>query len=582
MFTVQDFIDLLNYLKTGTTDTALDPNTMVLAKAERATTTSLFSDKLDASVFMSEDYKRLRLFLMDWYAAHKTMVSTQKRAHDVFSLPKSHLNELMASFGFDIELDNISVVNEANFFLDLVNLYKIKGSPKSLIQLLGYYGMSRMDLLEYWLQYDESGNLIFRPNIVISSETELEAAQSSDIPYESMVKDDPHWFITREQIEALFNNKQISFPIKSPYFGIRPLYYLTDIMAITAIVVRKCIDEYNQITYGVITELPKEVNISKLNYRVSLLELYLTCDYLLNTCYGYDTGITGQLFTCYDGTNSDYLTIVDEYNSYITRPSSRAERDQKLTEFTNLFSKPRSEAIITTFTKSGEILTALSPTLKSTIDVWVDAGRGEDLLAGCLKDLSDWVSENISTFYSNFSSFILGIESLEFLTNIINFFKPYRAREFLNDSGLIIKNPLADYMLVEDTDPDIIIDSTFIDWDTPNSVPGLLEEATEDIPDNRHYYSRTRLDQGSYFDIGTAMDPIENPVLTYINDTILDVLNSHPSDSTSQVHVDYTLDSTGDVQIVLTTGGFVDFDSDGCFDSPYVSDACQIYVLPSS
>ena len=113
----------------------------VLAKSEKTKASSLFSKTIDQPVFSTDDYFRLKSFLVDWYASVKTLTSSQTKTSDPFSIPDSHLDELFKSFGYDYSSDltigtGVTInKNKVNFFLDLVNLYKIKGTPKAMIKV---------------------------------------------------------------------------------------------------------------------------------------------------------------------------------------------------------------------------------------------------------------------------------------------------------------------------------------------------------------------------------------------------------------------------------------------------------------
>ena len=164
MFTINDFINLLKYFK-GTT-VEIDEKLIISAESALATTTSLFNDNIDTQAHLSDDYKRLKSFLIPWYSSIKSFINIQKTASDIRSLPESHLNTLLNSFGFTDALDHISAGNKVDFFYDLVNLYKIKGTPEAIERLLEYFGIPDIELIEYWLQYDSNGRLIFHPEKV--------------------------------------------------------------------------------------------------------------------------------------------------------------------------------------------------------------------------------------------------------------------------------------------------------------------------------------------------------------------------------------------------------------------------------
>ena len=167
MFSINDFFKILSYLKDSTAPSDLDDVLKILSKSEQATAGQYFQNVLDQNAHMSTDYLRLRNYLIDWYASHKTILGTQKKVSDVFSLPSDHIDELIRSFGFTGPLGELTRDNKINFFYDLVNLYKIKGTPQSIVKSLSYFGLTDLDLVEYWLQKNSSGQLVFSPEYCI-------------------------------------------------------------------------------------------------------------------------------------------------------------------------------------------------------------------------------------------------------------------------------------------------------------------------------------------------------------------------------------------------------------------------------
>ena len=116
MFTQDDFIQLFRYLKGDSV--TLDPNLIILAENAYASSTSLFTNNLDLQCQMTDDYMRLREFLITWYSTHKTFVNLQSKVSDARSLPEDHLNILMNSFGYSAGLSEITYTNKLNLFYD--------------------------------------------------------------------------------------------------------------------------------------------------------------------------------------------------------------------------------------------------------------------------------------------------------------------------------------------------------------------------------------------------------------------------------------------------------------------------------
>jgi len=205
MFTLDDFWKIFEVIKGEDEVSDFSEIIKSIAKSEKGKATRLFSNTLDQVSFSSNDYLKFRNFLINWYSSLKTITSIQSNISDPHALPNDHLDELFRSFGFSYSSNILSlpssqyVVNQSkvNLFLDLVNLYKIKGTPASIIKVLSYYGLTDLDIFEFWLEKKSKSDLIFRGKI-ISQNTLYK--DDYIIPFESMVTDDPHWMLTKEQI----------------------------------------------------------------------------------------------------------------------------------------------------------------------------------------------------------------------------------------------------------------------------------------------------------------------------------------------------------------------------------------------
>ena len=364
MFSIYDFFKLLKYFKTGETKD-IDSNLIAHAEDSKAKTTTLFDESIDMICHLSDDYQRLKKFFIPWYASLRTFNSTMAKASDPRSLPEDHLNVLLNSFGFTTNLDQMTKSNKVDFLYDLVNLYKIKGTPESIGRVLSYFGISNIELFEYYLQYDDEYNLIFRPHKVIY-DPEYSTTIASDINLNDMIRLDPHWMLSADQINELFLRNRIAFPSKSPYYGIRPiLTYSGGTTAIPslALLFRHVQDYYTEYKSG--TTLAKDILLTFLRIESSMLDLYLGIIYMMHLLY-YQTNDSSDLsFLIYNGplTKIDpdtgkevertFEEICDEYESLTRRvdidpitelktQKTRAELAEDQKTFDSLYSRLRT------------------------------------------------------------------------------------------------------------------------------------------------------------------------------------------------------------------------------------------------
>lgn len=676
MFKLEDLWRILNYLKDGTDDPRLDENTKVLSKSEKEIARSLFTNTIDQPVFNTNDYKKLRKFIIDWYASHRTITSTQKNISDVFSLPDDHVNELFRSFGFNTGLTLVPLVTKVNLFLDLVNLYKKKGSPEAMIDILDYYGFTDADLIEYWLMKNESGDLIFRGESVRPAATGSTALLDVDVDYDVMTGDDPHWMLTKTQTETLINSNKINIPSKSPYFSLSSIFSLEKLTGALSILSRKVQDQYDDYINGI--SLPQDVTIKNVGYTVSILEAYLAAIYGFETHFSWTGNTTDLNFLCFNDTDlpsplyeaidglTDSLGNDISYN-YLTNytPTSRADRKEKLETFATYFTRSMSTNFLNSANVAGPLLNTINPSLKAEIDSWFLQSLGSDLITYLLGTIDIWIRKNIATKIPSIVITMLGFGFRDEVKEIISFFKPYRARLAFIDTTFSIDNPLTESVILEDLYNDII-NETIIDMpkaggadyqydtgayydigivndalyetitidplvDDTEIVTDIFELTSEDtfsdsvtitdefmfgyifqdyvchkigtdeeIPyyDGNWIYDCAGMidifqdeiyesitDSLSYNDI---LEEIRQEYLTdtltiqdsfYVGYPITDTMIGYSLDSTSLIQFSYTTDATAEINYMLTTGGFIDFDEDGAlFDINYAKDICEIYV----
>lgn len=531
MFSITDFLNLMKYFKTGETTSVtgtseIDSNLLISADDSKAKATDLFNDNIDLNCFATDDYKRLKNFMIPWYASLRTFISTMQTASDVRSLPEDHLNALFNSFGFVDGLTKITSSNKIDFFYDLVNLYKIKGTPECIGRVLSYFGFQNIELFEYWLQYDENKRLVFHPEKIISTiGYDLPAA---DVPFYSMVGLDPHWFLTADQINNLFLINKIAFPSKSPYFGIRPLlYFQGGIDGIIGLLVlyRIVQDAYYEIGEAKYRE--KNYLLEFLRIFVTVLDLYLGITYLMRKLYNRTNDSTDSSFMCYNGElmseTRTFQDIVDEHDNLIARANNQtiAELDANRILYDALYTRPVTTDFIRAIDRAGEILEVKNIELKNAIDAYYAEGKGEEVLAYLISDLVDWMRIYISPGVIDLASLILGFSSIEYIREVINFFKPYRARFILAENAYIFKDPLHDAVICEDEIRTIRIREQILDWDTANST-ACCDDSTACL-----YYSRETYDCGSEFDRGASTDSENDDPEMFITHNEYDHYNYH-------------------------------------------------------
>ena len=289
---------------------SLDSATRPLARSARDDANMLFSKTLDRMAFSSPDYSRLRNFLIDWYAALKTITIQQRNITDVYTHTHDMIEELIRSFGYNFLPQYLTLTQKQNFFLGLVELYQIKGSPESIMILLKALGIN-VEVYEYYLECykeettgddglyfdgDEAGTQRFLRFVGYSTETG-ERNDSMNYNYKTIVDNDPHWFYKdQKDILQFLKDDKLSLPTKTRYFSINPGTQLNILKGILSVICSKFVkdyDYYNSLSDGTTNPFPPEpslrlilLDVISSNYYITFFECMLAFCYVFNKYYG--------------------------------------------------------------------------------------------------------------------------------------------------------------------------------------------------------------------------------------------------------------------------------------------------------
>ena len=568
MFTSDDFWRIFNLLQDGTDDAELDINTKILAESEKGKVRNFVHNILDQTCHMSNDYKRLRGFLISWYASHRTITSTQKNISDVYSIPSDHVSELMKSFGFDYGLNLVPLRNKVNLFLDLVNLYKKKGTPEALADILDYFGFSDADIIEYWLQKDDNDELKFMGRNVRRSASGSTTLLEEDISFENMTQDDPHWMMTEQQVLEAVENNEINLPSKSPYFSLSSIFIMVRLQAAAAIIARAVQEEYNRhVVNGL--EIFKNISIKSFSGIFSLLEIYLAILYVFERMFGL-VNTSDTIYSCYDGTvqwstgspptliNLDAL--MTEYETLVsTPPVDRDDRKAKLQTLLNNWTRPSSSHFITGSGDAESILNAINPSFKSEIDLWFTQQEEDFLILYLVGALDKWIRVNVDSKIPSWTVTLLGFGFREEVSDIIEFFKPYRARLAFLDTAYSINDPLANSVRLDEGDLELVLYEYITDnYDVPDDE--LHTVVYQYVTDNFQLGCAGDL----YYDIGALYDLVGcwADTMDYVIDQIITDTVQPTEEVNTEIEWTYDGDYPRGVQ------GPMMWDMGGSFDTP--------------
>jgi len=561
-----------------------------IVKSDRTLLNNYFTNVIDQIAHSTPDYFRLRELFVDLFATHRAITTQMRSVSDPHMLTNSQLDELFRSFGYNYSVilknfDENPLISKINLFLDLVNLYKIKGTPQSMYQILQYYGIIEVDIYELWLQKKlilGSEELRFDSRWVAGS-TLFNQSELS-LPYRFLTEGDPHWLYTEDQIRQLYNINKINLPSISPYFVIMPIL---KVGVETAMFIRFVQDEYEK-WYNTGETPEQNCEVTCVSEVRSLLEVYLAAVYVFQL--NHSTGYKGDQFFCYDGTSdvsTEATQIVDEYDAIMERPITRYNKPFKLREMYDQFYRETPRHFLQDPIDAGYLLGLISPEFKQNLFDFTDLN--DDTLKTLLKDMGVWIRNNFGFGFVNTGFFTFGLAGLfDDLNPIINFFKPYRARLVIIEN-IVFNSWLEDFIPIDDH-MDHTVEQIIHDFMTGDSIPccgldhtGEIESICIDTTSST-FYSRDTYDCGSYHDIGAVTDinssfdctcwiSLGNSSLICLDSTANIEVTPLPFDSTAATTWPITLlegdptstDSTADM-LLYQISGFQDHDESGMFD----------------
>lgn len=586
MWNKGDFESILKYLG-GDSAVELYEPLYAIAESDRQITTTLFEKTLDQVAFASEDYKRLRAFFIDWFSAHRTLTTVQRDISDLYVLPNEHLDELFRSYGYPFSpkltyVSNRINYNKVSYFLDLVNIYKIKGTAASIAYALRYHGIPSVQIFEYMtkMRYadpaNDIDNAIYFESILAKSIGFNIDVQPITLTFDQATGGDPHWMTSESKIITQQLNKNLHLPAKSPYFSVRIYMDMSQINILFAHINRKFKDQYDYILNN--QRIPASDMYSQLlNKSITLVELYASIIYMFYKSFPNAELGEDQLYIYrYDGTPYAYSNITTEYNAIHDEQYSRDEREENLKIYFEKFVKYFIGGVFTNRNTAEELLTNIFPDTKNAVDNLFIIMSPNDLIGLLFEELSTWIKTYCSSYIPNLGYLSLGHEELERdLGGIIDFFKPYHARMVSTDYGLIFEDRLENSIRLGD---DCVeqVEEHVIDWDTCNSKPCC--EGTECSSEDGLSYSRDTYDCDSYYDIGGACDPGTESFKTEVEDHITDkiVMRKH-----GEIDVNALIENATHPETIVNfvqSGGFVKFDEGGYFDDQHACDVCFIQI----
>ena len=473
------YFDILDLVKSGTTGSSTLENKLEnISLSEKQKVISFFESIIDQPAFMTNDYKRIRSFLIDWYASQRTLVSHAKNSKNPYNLSSEELHEHILGFGFPYPDKIVSTNRKAQFILEAVNLYKNKGTPETFVKSLqSYFGLSDIIVSEWWIRQKPSGVFVAKSQPIYPAVMRNRKDLIVEHGYSEFVDSDNLWRLTEEQLANYVETSAINLPSLTPYISLQVAVNLTELNVALHVLSRKLQESFQYWTET--GELYRNISLNNFEGVYCLLEICLGIIYLFD---GGSEDNNDKRFLFYQGATSpfdkpdpvtgerddiddvDFQIIIDEYNNVSQRPKSRVEHDENLLNRKSNFNSINdgtANVIVDVLENPGGFLELINPEFKALLDT--DLSDTDTVLRSLLGDLEYHLREEMSLSGIPLDLIILGVPIFDKFKKIFDLFKPYRSRIKDLITSFKIDDPLGDSQLEKD-EYSIFIDQVMSDW----------------------------------------------------------------------------------------------------------------------
>lgn len=301
--------------------------------------------------FNTADCFMFKTIMLDWASTIKVFQDSTSQCTNVYRLSSTDVDKAIRGFGIDfINERTVSSLNRRQtFLLNMCDLYKIKGSPQSIIKALNIIGLEDIYITEAWVyptrdgdqnveikwipvkqpqEFDPETNSYTDPNVGMDVEYWSWGRFTSKI--DSILE--CHWFYKKFEIIDLNwhdPNTYFHLPSLTPYFNIKIKFDNMDQTSLLKVVngiINKQAKDY--LSGG---HIPEDVSIEGYNYNCNFISTWLGFIYSIVTYADFlrynelkkftkKYGFTGL---DYDGiqNSNKYLQLIYRVYTYINSKS---------------------------------------------------------------------------------------------------------------------------------------------------------------------------------------------------------------------------------------------------------------------
>jgi len=197
----------------------IDPVLATSALSDQKLVTKFFESIVDQYAHFSLDHRRLRRFMIDWYASNRSLVSSMRKAIDPYYLTNEELDELIKGYGFPYPGKIISKSTKVGFLYSLIDYQKRKGTPDVFSKALGHFGLLNVIVSEWWLHRNPtSGDFYFKSKPIFPREYRSNSDYILERQFDQIA--DEFWFQTEADLTSSYANSPISLPSITPFISV--------------------------------------------------------------------------------------------------------------------------------------------------------------------------------------------------------------------------------------------------------------------------------------------------------------------------------------------------------------------------
>lgn len=249
--------------------------------------------------YNTPDMDLFRTMAIDWSSTSRTFKDTMRKSSDVFSLDDDDVDKAIRGFGIDFvnrrTLD--SLIQRALFLLAMTELYKIKGTPYSIVRALSFAYVSKAVIREYWVERDPTaykdlrirGVAALKDQQIFNTDTNQYDLVGDPLHYDDVFLtwenfqsrlwdiSEPHWWYTNEEIINIDWNPEtkIKLPSITPYFGVEFYPDTEKYNILISIIERIMTDQFNSILSGNVDLVPREIGVEGFNEELTERDLWI-------------------------------------------------------------------------------------------------------------------------------------------------------------------------------------------------------------------------------------------------------------------------------------------------------------------